>query len=211
LGNFAFNQRLPGQYRDAETGLFYNYFRDYDPQTGRYVQSDPIGLAGGINPYAYVRSNPLRWSDRLGLQAAARGVRPWNGGGPLWGGPSRPRDPNDFEDQLFPGAGKKPGVKLPEWLRRPWFASDSSDEETEQCPVPIPDDPTKPPGPEWEWRPKGSQPGVDLGGWYNPGTRESLSPDLGHPPPIEPHWDYVDRRGRHWRVDPATGTMRPSK
>ena len=41
LGAFKFNLRFPGQYRDAETGLFYNYFRDYDPQTGRYVQSDP--------------------------------------------------------------------------------------------------------------------------------------------------------------------------
>ncbi len=49
LGVFEFNLRFPGQYHDAETGLSYNYFRDYDPQTGRYVQSDPIGLAGGMN------------------------------------------------------------------------------------------------------------------------------------------------------------------
>ena len=67
LGTFAFNQRLPGQYRDAETGLFYNYFRDYDPQTGRYVQSDPIGLDGGINPYGYAIQNPLSYVDPLGL------------------------------------------------------------------------------------------------------------------------------------------------
>jgi RHS repeat-associated protein len=59
---------LPGQYRDAETGLFYNTFRDYDPQTGRYVQSDPIGLGGGINPYAYA-IDPLTETDPLGLQA----------------------------------------------------------------------------------------------------------------------------------------------
>lgn len=49
LGAFTFNLRLPGQYADSETGLFYNYQRDYDPNIGRYVQSDPIGLAGGIN------------------------------------------------------------------------------------------------------------------------------------------------------------------
>jgi len=53
-----------------ETGLFYNYFRDYDPQTGRYVQSDPIGLAGGINPYFYAGGNPVNSVDPLGLETA---------------------------------------------------------------------------------------------------------------------------------------------
>jgi RHS repeat-associated protein len=70
LGVFDFPLRHPGQYDDPETGLFYNYFRDcYDPVLGRYCQSDPIGLRGGINTYAYVHGNPLAYVDPTGEAA----------------------------------------------------------------------------------------------------------------------------------------------
>ncbi|GFM77208.1 sugar-binding protein [Pseudomonas cichorii] len=59
--------RFPGQIYDAQTQLNYNYYRDYNPDTGRYVQSDPIGLEGGLNTYGYVLGNPLSYSDPSGL------------------------------------------------------------------------------------------------------------------------------------------------
>jgi len=64
---FACPFRWPGQYEDAETGLYYNRFRYYDPDSGQYASQDPIGLAGGAALYAYVQ-DPLAWVDPLGLE-----------------------------------------------------------------------------------------------------------------------------------------------
>lgn len=61
------NFRLPGQYYDDITGLHYNHFRHYNPVLGRYMQSDPIGLAAGVNSYVYALNNPLNVSDVHGL------------------------------------------------------------------------------------------------------------------------------------------------
>lgn len=65
---FAFQ----GQYRDTESGLAYNLHRYYDPATARYLSGDPLGLAGGLDPHAYVR-NPTGWTDPLGLMGCPKG------------------------------------------------------------------------------------------------------------------------------------------
>lgn len=64
------NLRMPGQEFDLDTGLYHNGFRDYVPGWGRYLESDPIGLAGGLNTYAYANGNPVSSIDPSGLCSA---------------------------------------------------------------------------------------------------------------------------------------------
>ncbi|RWM12892.1 MAG: hypothetical protein EOR72_20465 [Mesorhizobium sp.] len=70
-------QRFPGQQEDPTSGLYYNYFRDYDPATGRYIEPDPVGLNGGVNLYAYVGNSPVNAADpsgRFGITVSAGGI-----------------------------------------------------------------------------------------------------------------------------------------
>jgi RHS repeat-associated protein len=69
VGAFNHNLRFPGQYYDVETSLNYNSKRDYDPRVGRYVESDPIWLGGGLNTYGYTGGDPLSNIDPQGLAA----------------------------------------------------------------------------------------------------------------------------------------------
>lgn len=66
VGGYAFNLRFPGQYFDRESGLNYNGSRDYDASLGRYIQSDQIGLEGGLSTYAYALSDPILYADPSG-------------------------------------------------------------------------------------------------------------------------------------------------
>jgi RHS repeat-associated protein len=101
------NFRFPGQYYDQETGLHYNWHRDYDPGTGRYLTPDPLGLAGGLNLFPYVDNNPLNIHDPSGLQ--------WSPG-PLVTPPAA------NPDQRAPGAANPPpGSRVP-------FVGDTMDE-----------------------------------------------------------------------------------
>lgn len=73
IATIEFNLRFPGQYFDKESNLHYNYHRTYNPKTGRYIQSDPLGLAAGNNTYGYVDGNSLSGFDPLGLDVWIEG------------------------------------------------------------------------------------------------------------------------------------------
>ena len=71
---FEYNLRFPGQYFDKETGLHYNYFRYYEPEMGRYISTDPIGLMGGMNTYEYANGNSMMFMDSHGLASCTYSI-----------------------------------------------------------------------------------------------------------------------------------------
>jgi RHS repeat-associated protein len=171
------SQQYTGRENDA-TGLYYYRARYYSPSASRFISEDPIGFNGGANAYAYVGGNPFGYVDPIGHNPLlAAEVRYTLDSATTLGGL--------IYDLLHSESGDEPS---------------SAQDDTPPSPSdPIPTDPTQPPGKGWEWRGPDAT-GGSKGGWYKPGTGETLHPDLDHPPPIGPHWDYIDPKGRKWRL-----------
>ncbi|MDO7925284.1 RHS repeat-associated core domain-containing protein [Pseudomonas sp. KFB-139] len=199
--------RFPGQIYDAQTQLNYNYYRDYNPETGRYVQSDPIGLEGGINTYGYTGGNPIRFFDSTGTTPIAGGVVGAELGtlvlpglGTVVGGGIGLIATFVLADQIaqWTKSESTDGPALP--IDLPDKIPDFDFEKPEQCPVDSD-------GVAWPW--KGQLPqGGSKGGYKNPNGPESLHPDLDHGGDIGAHWDFNDRASGGYRIGPD-GTITP--
>jgi RHS repeat-associated protein len=126
--NITQNLAMPGQYYDPETTLSTNGFRQYANILGRYISSDPIGLAGGTNTYQYVKGNPFKYTDPRGLDpgdtpitcdtpdnpACSGGNPPITLGGPC--GPNgNPGDPGDPGNNPSPAVSPTPPIS-------PWIS-----------------------------------------------------------------------------------------
>ena len=180
---------------EAATGLVRFGRRDYDAEVGRWLSKDPLAsiavrvlyLGDETNAYSYAVNDPIGRFDLDGRQSFASGFL-------------------KFLRFLRPGPLLLLEIALrPEGLCTPIILHAAAKSNAPDYPG---DDPTKAP-PDYEWRGKpGSAPGSEEGNWFNPQTGESLHPDLKHPDPIGPHWDYRDPFGKWWRLFPD-GTMTP--
>ncbi|WP_244150004.1 RHS repeat-associated core domain-containing protein [Xanthomonas sacchari] len=134
---FVFDMRFPGQRYDALSGINQNYFRDYEPGTGRYVQSDLIGLSGGISTYSYVFSMPLEMRDASGLVAVPMPI-PMPGIPPphplVWAALGGLAIGEGFNYSYEYFSGGSPGTDLYDWTH-PQYSQSSGESGVDDIPV----------------------------------------------------------------------------
>jgi RHS repeat-associated protein len=175
--SFVYKLRFPGQYYDGETLKDYNYFRTYDFSTGRYLESDPIGLNGGLNTYRYTLNNPLALVDPSGLQFVP--VEP----PPEWETPEDPIE-NPFETQdpwvYRPSQNRMQKVAKPtadlmetckEFIEQTTSESSSGENSSgqpPQRPTPLPPLPPVPPGFNPPLKPPIQGPSIGPPPWWEP-------------------------------------------
>jgi len=189
------NLRMPGQTADAETGFYHNGFRDYIPGLGRYLETDPIGISGGLNTYLYAYAAPMNGIDTFGLCDQTQSQPAQN---PAATAHIQLAQVPPIE--IFKNIEEEDVPVFPEEEVAPPVSP----------PFEFPQDLTKPPGPGWEWRgAPDSEPGDSNGNWYNPDTGEWIHNDMGHEEPIGPHLDYQPPNGAPVQRWFPNGTMTP--
>jgi len=200
--------RFASKRLDPELNLVYFGKRYYDPSLGRWTSPDPMGFADSMNLYQYVLNNPFSFADPDGQfiiaipllaltwkVVAAAAVAAFVG--------------YELEHQFghsHSDLGKAFGAAVGQMAKGSLGLALNQAVDTEKKKKPpykgdeLGDDPTKCPGEGFEWRGKG-KPGSRHGSWFNSDTGESLHPDLDHPPPKKPHWDYESTDGEKARLN----------
>lgn len=198
--------RYCGYYQDDETGFYYVSSRYYDPEVCRFINTDSLVSTGqgilGCNMFSYCLNNPVNFVDKSGKNAEA--VQWWTS--TMWWlcGADTVLPVGD----IIYGAGililGVYALIVVDEVTTPQISLEEEKEEAEPEPPDVTypgDDPTKAPE-GTEWKGKGEQ-GSNQGNYHNPETGESWHPDLDHPEPIGPHWDYRDPFGTWWRIGPG--------
>jgi RHS repeat-associated protein len=198
-----------GKRLDPDTNLINFGHRHYDPKIGRWLTPDPEGFIDSINLYQYCFNNPYRYADPDGRFVIVLPLLTWAFGGSvaissltsigtvavgsmlLWGGYKLTETLNqsyhegkllhsieNLHENIFTKIDKKNKKNDP--TEKPRYSGEE-----------LGTDPTKCPDEGFEWKGKGN-PESGEGAWFNPKTKETLHPDLEHPLPEQPHWDYIN-------------------
>ena len=212
--------RYKGYYYDYETGYYYLKTRYYNPEWGRFLNADGLFESGhevlGNNLYTYCSNNPINYCDPDGqLLATLTSVFLTIAGkvaiatGIIVGGTIVTVGVVATVDAIAKATTSNSKRNTTKQDNK---TNTKSNKKKSNIPKPptskYPTDINTPPAPGFEWKGKGT-PGSGKGNYYNPKTGESLRPDLNHPKPIPPHWDYkLTRNGPSYRWFPD-GSIEP--